>query len=1364
MSVTVAGATTTALTSSVNPTTQGASTTLTATVTGASPTGNVTFRDGGTPIGTVALTAGVASLVVSNLSTTTHSLTAVYEGNANNATSTSSAVSQVVNKASSSTSLSSSVNPSTFGSPTTLTATVTGASPSGTVTFKDGATSLGTGTISGGVATLITSNIAQGTRTLTAEYGGDTNNLASTSSGLAQTVNAAPSGTVLLSSVNPTALGGSTTLTATVTGASPTGTVTFFDGATSLGSNTLSGGSTTLVVSSLSVGSHNLTAVYGGDGNNVTSTSAVVIQTVKSLSSTALTSSVNPTNFGGSTNLTATVTAAGATGSVTFFDGGSAIGTVTLSGGAATLAVSSLSASSHSLTAVYSGDASYASSTSSAVTQVVLGGSSTVLTSSVNPTAVGGSTTLTATVTGASPTGTVTFFDGATSLGSSALSAGSATLAVSSLTVGSHSLTAAYGGDGNNATSTSAAVSQTVNPVAVPTITSPTSGSASSFAVNVASTLQLVATNSATSYAVSPALPAGFRLNTSTGLISILATGPLSSTAYTFTATNGLGTSAGVSLNFSVGSPSPVACAVNTPLNTAQTIDLSACMFGGSTPTGFNMSLAPAHGTATVTGTKVTYTPANNYFGTDSFMVVASFGTVKAPAGTVTITITGRPDPTQDVAVQALVAVQEQAAVRFSQTQVANYGRHLESLRRVGGPTGGQRAGLAGPSGINTAARPLAAPVSTNTSGLPMASAAGLGTPASAALSQPGATQLPVGTAPVALPLNSAVSMAANGLGLGASPLYGLAAGLVQDRSINLGALSKALNGDVAQSSGVPGTKIWVEGVASFGSRDASGGVSASEFSSNGISIGLDYPVSETLTLGVGFGLSKDKTTIGTDGSKNQAQGYSLAAYGSYQPAGSKAFFEAMLGVGSLDFDMVRYVAPVNDFALSSRKGQQVFGSVGAGMEFRNQATMVSPYMRLDFSNDTLREATETGAGSYALTYYEQNSTAAQGVLGLRGEAIHAASFGWAVPRARVEWRQDLRDGSASVISYADQFGGTRYSIAPTDSRRSAMVFGLGSEFMFRDGWSFGVDYQLSRVSDIESSYAIRLKLSKEFGVKGLPDLLQGVEMAFDDDDEITVDSGIAYDDNINRAKEGSGVLSDTAYSLNVSKTRMVFLSSNTRMLFTGIVGGERLQNHNGLSRASIGGEAALQYRGSAEFDAPTWGLLAKVSGEDFQSTLRDGVRYAGGLTVQQPLTDRISLFGALMQNVRRANSDAFNTTDTSLRLNLDYALQGATLYFTGEYRSGDIVSTARPSLENVTIAKVFVQDDAYPGGQLFSYRFPGNTVLATIGYNIGLGARDSLDLSWRRVESTPNERPVWAISPNSYISNQLSANYLMRF
>jgi hypothetical protein len=89
--------------------------------------------------------------------------------------------------------------------------------------------------------------------------------------------------------------------------------------------------------------------------------------------------------------------------------------------------------------------------------------SSIALTASLNPSLVGQAVTFTATVSGSSPTGTVTFKDGATTLGTGTLSSGQATLTTSALTSGTHAITAVYGGDASNASSTSSALSQAVN-------------------------------------------------------------------------------------------------------------------------------------------------------------------------------------------------------------------------------------------------------------------------------------------------------------------------------------------------------------------------------------------------------------------------------------------------------------------------------------------------------------------------------------------------------------------------------------------------------------------------------------------------------------------------------------------------------------------------------------------------------------------------------------------------------------------------------------------------------------------------------------------------------------------------------------
>src|SRR5205814_323217 len=144
------------------------------------------------------LSSGQAAFSISTLSVTTHSITAVYGGDVNFTTSTSPALSQVVNKASSTTAVTSSVNPSAFGQSVTLTATVTPNTATGTVQFFDGASPLGTTvTISGGSATFTTSSLAVGSHSITASYGGDLNFNSSTSAVLTQGVGVAASSTTV---------------------------------------------------------------------------------------------------------------------------------------------------------------------------------------------------------------------------------------------------------------------------------------------------------------------------------------------------------------------------------------------------------------------------------------------------------------------------------------------------------------------------------------------------------------------------------------------------------------------------------------------------------------------------------------------------------------------------------------------------------------------------------------------------------------------------------------------------------------------------------------------------------------------------------------------------------------------------------------------------------------------------------------------------------------------------------------------------------------------------------------------------------------------------------------------------------------
>ncbi|MBI3640208.1 MAG: Ig-like domain repeat protein [Thaumarchaeota archaeon] len=182
---------------------------------------------------------------------------------------------------------------------------------------------------------------------------------------------------------------------------------------------------------------------------------------------TTIASSANPSVVGKSVTFTATVTSPDGTptGTVNFMDGTTDLGSCTLSGNSCTLSSSSFSIGTHPITASYIGDANFNPSTSTPLTQTVTKADPiTTVVSSVNPSVIGQSVTFIATVTSpdGTPTGTVTFFDGSTILGTGILSGGVAMFSTSSLSSGSHSITASYSDNSNYEPSTSSVLTQMV--------------------------------------------------------------------------------------------------------------------------------------------------------------------------------------------------------------------------------------------------------------------------------------------------------------------------------------------------------------------------------------------------------------------------------------------------------------------------------------------------------------------------------------------------------------------------------------------------------------------------------------------------------------------------------------------------------------------------------------------------------------------------------------------------------------------------------------------------------------------------------------------------------------------------------------
>ncbi len=370
-------------------------------------------------------------------------------------------------------------NPSIATQPVTFTA-VLPAGATGTVSFADGTTSLGQCTLSAGTCSpAAVSGLAVGSHTVTASYGGDANYAAASGTTTQIVLNA--TSISLATSGTPSMPGAPVKFTATVaslgtgTTSSPTGTVTFYDGGAPLAVSagvtnpcTLAATGTaasacSVTTSSLSSGSHSITATYTPDGKTfyAGSASSALSQFVLYPSTFTLTSTPNPSGVNQGVTFTATASAStiGATGTVTIVDTGTqtAVGSclLLLNAASCSTTISTLSPGSHTLVASYSGDGTFAPSTSAPLVQVVLNGTTTTVTSSAAPAILGQSITFTATVSSTTTgtiSGTVTFFDNGTQLGTpvtlGCTSKGcTATYSSSSLALGTHTISATYSGN-----------------------------------------------------------------------------------------------------------------------------------------------------------------------------------------------------------------------------------------------------------------------------------------------------------------------------------------------------------------------------------------------------------------------------------------------------------------------------------------------------------------------------------------------------------------------------------------------------------------------------------------------------------------------------------------------------------------------------------------------------------------------------------------------------------------------------------------------------------------------------------------------------------------------------------------------------
>lgn len=429
-----------------------------------SPTGTVAVSDGAGGTCTITLASGSGNCDLATATPGSFTITATYSGDAVFASSTATTSHDVAPYSTTTTITTTNPTPSIVGQSYTVGFSVSAASvtPTGTVTVSDDQGALcGPVTLTNGSGSCSLASTVAGTRTLTASYTPDTTAFSASSGTSTQVVNAANTAiTIATETPDPSLPGQSVTVTTSLTvnapgAGTPTGSI--FVQADTSQSCTIALPATSCSLALGTVGSRTLTATYSGDTNfNTSSTS--VSHTVNAFSTTLQITNVAPEPSVPAQSVTVqySLTGIGApTGNVTVTADSGESCLASIATGQCALAFAAVGA--HVLTATYPGDATNASSSSSAVTHQVVKGSAMVsVVASPSPSIHGQAVSFAVTVAPVTPSsvvpgGSVLVSDGTDSC-TATLVSGAGSCTFTPTLIGSLSITAGYSGDGNYAT------------------------------------------------------------------------------------------------------------------------------------------------------------------------------------------------------------------------------------------------------------------------------------------------------------------------------------------------------------------------------------------------------------------------------------------------------------------------------------------------------------------------------------------------------------------------------------------------------------------------------------------------------------------------------------------------------------------------------------------------------------------------------------------------------------------------------------------------------------------------------------------------------------------------------------------------
>ncbi len=285
----------------------------------------------------------------------------------------------------------------------------------------------------------------------------------------------------------------------------------------------------------------------------------------------------------------------------------------------------------------------------------------------------------------------------------------------------------------------------------------------------------------------------------------------------------------------------------------------------------------------------------------------------------------------------------------------------------------------------------------------------------------------------------------------------------------------------------LPRWGFFLNGRVAMGDRDGTSSEEGFDVDAAGLTAGVDYRVNDRLVWGAALGYLDTDVELVNDGGGLDAQGTSLAVYGTYFR--DTYYFDWTAAYGVNDFDVSRNVDLPLPFQGQSRwtasgspDSSQLSLAVSGGWDRAAGATNLGLFGRFSYVDADIDGYREGGGGPFNLALGDQEVTSLLGEGGL--EVSRAWSRNWGVwqPHFRVSYLHEFEDDSRLIRgSFLGDPSATEFVIATDAPDRDFFNLGAGMTFVFSGGRSFYLFYDTDLERDDLEIFTLSLGLRWEF-------------------------------------------------------------------------------------------------------------------------------------------------------------------------------------------------------------------------------------------------------------------------------------------